>query len=292
MKGIVLAGGAGTRLYPATGAMSKQLLPIYDKPMIYYPIATLMQCNIRDILIICTKEDLPNFKRLLGNGKSFGIKLKYAVQEKPNGIAEAFIIGKDFIKNDNVCLILGDNIFHGYEFRSIDYVLNMFNHNAATVFGYQVNDPERYGVVEFNEDGNCLSIEEKPEHPKSNYAVVGLYFYPNDVVQVASMMKPSKRGELEITDVNKHYLENKRLKVNLLPRGCAWLDTGTPESYMEASNYIEAIEKRQGLKVACLEEIAWRQGWLTTEDLIEKGERMKNQYGNYLKKIVNEEKKN
>ena len=290
-KGILLCGGAGTRLFPATKGLSKQLLPVFDKPMVYYPLSVLMLAGIKDILIITTPEDSNSFKRLLGNGRDWGINLQYAIQEKPNGIAEAFIIGEEFIGNDSVCLVLGDNIFHGVGFTEKLYeaVADTEYGNKATVFGYWVSDPERYGVAEFDAQGKCISIEEKPLHPKSNYAVVGLYFYPNKVVEVAKGITPSARGELEITTVNQRFLEDKQLKVQTLGRGFAWLDTGTHESLSEASTYIETIEKRQGLKVACLEEIAYHQGWITKEKLIALAQPMiKNQYGQYLLKVAEE----
>ena len=289
MKGIVLAGGSGTRLYPITKGVSKQLLPIFDKPMVYYPISTLMLAGIRDILIISTPEDLPGFKRLLGDGNDYGINLSYAEQPSPDGLAQAFIIGKDFIGDDSVCLVLGDNIFHGAGFSEIlkESVRTGEEENKATVFGYWVNDPERYGVAEFDKEGNCLSIEEKPEHPKSNYAVVGLYFYPNKVVEVAHSIGPSARGELEITTVNQEFLKDGELKVQTLPRGFAWLDTGTHDSLSEASIYVEVLEKRQGLKIACLEGIAYMNGWISAEKLRELAKPMlKNQYGQYLLKIA------
>lgn len=269
MKGIILAGGSGTRLYPITKGISKQLIPIFDKPMIYYPISVLMLADIRDILIISTPTDLPLFKRLLGDGSEIGVHFDYAEQPYPGGLAQAFIIGDEFIGKDDVCLVLGDNIFHGAGFTTLlhDSVNNAEKKNMATVFGYYVNDPERYGVAEFDTNGKCLSIEEKPEHPKSNYAVVGLYFYPNDVVDVAKRIKPSKRGELEITTVNQEYLSQDRLMVQTLQRGFAWLDTGTHDSLSEASTFIEVIEKRQGLKIACLEEIAFKKGWISKESL-------------------------
>lgn len=297
MKGIILAGGSGTRLYPITKAVSKQLLPLYDKPMIYYPLSVLMLAGIRDILIITTPEDNESFKRLLGDGSQFGIHLEYAIQHKPKGIAEAFIIGENFIGGDSVCLILGDNIFHGSNFSSIlkaacvfaeyDYI-NRYR-GIAQIFGYYVNDPERYGVATFDKHGKCLSIEEKPLQPKSNYAVVGLYFYPPDVVSKAKTIKPSKRGELEITALNNMYLESDRLHLEKLPRGFAWLDTGTFDSLADASHYIETIEKRQGQKVACLEEIAYSNGWITKDKVGEAAENLgKSEYGKYLKKLTEE----
>lgn len=290
MKGIILAGGSGTRLYPITKAVSKQLLPLYDKPMIYYPLSVLMLAGIRDILIITTPEDSPAFKRLLGDGSHFGVRLSYEVQENPNGIAEAFIIGEKFIGNDSVCLILGDNIFHGGNFSQIlKKSKSAVKDNIAQVFGYYVNDPERYGVVEFDENGKCLNIEEKPTSPKSKYAVVGLYFYPKDVVEKAKEVKPSARGELEITTLNNMYLEEGRLHAVKLPRGFAWLDTGTFESLADASHYIETIEKRQGQKVACLEEIAYSNGWITKDKVGEAAENLgKSEYGKYLKKLMEE----
>ncbi len=293
MKGIVLAGGSGTRLYPITKGISKQLMPIYDKPMVYYPISVLMLAGIRDILIISTPYDLPGFKRLFGDGSDYGVHLTYAEQPSPDGLAQAFTIGKDFIGDDSVCLVLGDNIFYGAGFTTKlrEAVLTAEDEKKATVFGYWVNDPERYGVAEFDKQGNCLSIEEKPEHPKSNYAVVGLYFYPNKVVDVASLIQPSVRGEYEITTVNQLFLRDGELKVQTLGRGFAWLDTGTHDSLSEASTYIEVLEKRQGLKVACLEAIAYRQGWIDEERMRELAKPMlKNQYGQYLLKVIEEKK--
>lgn len=293
MKGIVLAGGSGTRLYPITKGISKQLMPIYDKPMVYYPISVLMLAGIRDILIISTPYDLPGFKRLLGDGSDYGVHFTYAEQPSPDGLAQAFTIGKDFIGDDSVCLVLGDNIFHGAGFmpKLKEAVRAAEEEKKATVFGYWVNDPERYGVAEFDKEGNCLSIEEKPQHPKSNYAVVGLYFYPNKVVDVASSIKPSARGEYEITTVNQWFLRDGELKVQTLGRGFAWLDTGTHDSLSEASTYIEVLEKRQGLKVACLEGIAYRQGWIDEARMSELAKPMlKNQYGQYLLKVIEEKK--
>ena len=295
MKGIVLAGGSGTRLYPITKGISKQLMPIYDKPMVYYPISVLMLAGIRDILIISTPYDLPGFKRLLGDGSDYGVNFTYAEQPSPDGLAQAFTIGKDFIGDDSVCLVLGDNIFHGAGFtgKLKEAVRAAEEDRKATVFGYWVKDPERYGVAEFDKDGNCLSIEEKPEHPKSNYAVVGLYFYPNRVVNVASKIEPSARGEYEITTVNQWFLRDNELKVQALGRGFAWLDTGTHDSLSEASTYIEVLEKRQGLKVACLEAIAYRQGWIDDEKMRELAKPMiKNQYGQYLLNVIEENKMN
>jgi len=288
MKGIVLAGGSGTRLYPITKGVSKQLLPIYDKPMVYYPISVLMLAGIKEILVISTPQDLPGFKRLLGDGSDYGINLEYAEQPSPDGLAQAFIIGEKFIGNDSVCLVLGDNIFYGQSFgKMLSEAVQNAAKQKATVFGYYVNDPERYGVAEFDTNGNVLSIEEKPKEPKSNYAVVGLYFYPNKVVDVAKNIKPSARGELEITTVNQEFLKDGELKVQLLGRGFAWLDTGTHDSLSEASTFVEVIEKRQGLKMACLEEIAYRKGWISNEKLIEIAQPMKkNQYGQYLLGLV------
>ena len=291
MKGVVLAGGSGTRLYPITKGVSKQMLPIYDKPMIYYPISVLMLAGIRDILIISTPHDLPGFRRLLGDGSDYGVNFSYAEQPSPDGLAQAFIIGEEFIGNDSACLVLGDNIFHGTGFSKMlkAAVKDAEENNKATVFGYWVSDPERYGVAEFDDEGNCLSIEEKPAQPKSNYAVVGLYFYPNKVVEVAKNIKPSARGELEITTVNQTFLNDGELKVQTLGRGFAWLDTGTHDSLSEASTFIEVIEKRQGLKIACLEGIAYRQGWITDEKMREIAQPMiKNQYGQYLLRVIDE----
>lgn len=291
MKGIVLAGGSGTRLYPITKGVSKQLLPIFDKPMVYYPISTLMLAGIREILVISTPFDLPMFRHLLGDGSEYGLNIQYAEQPSPDGLAQAFIIGKEFIGDDSVCLVLGDNIFHGAGFSSVlqESVKTAEEDGKATVFGYWVDDPERYGVAEFDADGNCLSIEEKPQYPKSNYAVVGLYFYPNRVARVAQSIKPSARGELEITTVNQEFLKDGELKVKTLPRGFAWLDTGTHDSLAEASIYVEVLEKRQGLKIACLEGIAYRKGWITRETIEKSASLMrKNGYGKYLFKVIDE----
>lgn len=289
MKGIVLAGGSGTRLYPITKGVSKQLLPIFDKPMVYYPISVLMQAGIRDILIISTPADLPSFRRLLGDGYDYGVNFTYAEQPSPDGLAQAFIIGEEFIGDDDVCMVLGDNIFHGSGFESMlqNAVRNVKEYGVATVFGYWVSDPQRYGVAEFDADGNCVSIEEKPAEPKSNYAVTGLYFYPNRVVEIAKSIRPSARGELEITSVNQAFLESASLKVETLGRGFAWLDTGTHDSLSEASTFIEVIEKRQGLKIACLEGIAYEKGWITAERLVEIAQPMaKNPYGQYLLRLA------
>ena len=291
MKGIVLAGGSGTRLYPITKGVSKQLIPIFDKPMVYYPISVLMHAGIREILIISTPQDLPGFKRLLGDGSDYGVEFTYAEQPSPDGLAQAFIIGEEFIGDDSVCLVLGDNIFHGNGFVPMleEAVKDAEQNQLATIFGYWVSDPERYGVAEFDKDGNCLSIEEKPKEPKSNYAVVGLYFYPNEVVDVAKTIKPSARGELEITTVNQRFLEDGELKVQTLGRGFVWLDTGTHDSLSEASTYIEVIEKRQGLKIACLEGIAYRKGWIDDEKMRQLAQPMiKNPYGQYLLRVVDE----
>jgi glucose-1-phosphate thymidylyltransferase len=289
MKGIVLAGGSGTRLYPITKGVSKQLLPIYDKPMVYYPISALMLAGIREILIISTPQDLPGFERLLGDGSDYGVNFQYAEQPSPDGLAQAFIIGEEFIGDDSACLVLGDNIFYGQGFPNMlrNAVKDAEINNKATVFGYYVNDPERYGVADFDKDGNVLSIEEKPANPKSNYAVVGLYFYPNSVVEIAKNIKPSARGELEITTVNQEYLKNEELKVQIFGRGFAWLDTGTHDSLSEASVFVEVLEKRQGLKIACLEEIAYKRGWINRDDILCLAEPMKkNQYGQYLLNLI------
>ena len=291
MKGLVLAGGSGSRLYPITKGVSKQLLPIYDKPMVYYPLSALLLAGIRDIMVISTPDDLPGFRRLLGDGSDYGVRIDYAEQPSPDGLAQAFLIGEDFIGDDSVCLVLGDNIFHGSGFTGLlrEAVRTAEEDGKATVFGYRVDDPGRYGVAEFDDEGNCLSIEEKPAHPKSNYAVVGLYFYPNKVVDVAKGIKPSARGELEITSVNQSFLQSGELKVQTLQRGFAWLDTGTHDSLAEASIFVEVIEKRQGLKIACLEGIAYRNGWITSEKLRALAEPMlKNQYGQYLLKLLDE----
>ena len=292
MKGIVLAGGSGTRLYPITKGVSKQMLPIFDKPMIYYPISVLMHSGIRDILIISTPHDLPGFQRLLGDGSDYGVRFEYAEQPSPDGLAQAFLIGEEFIGNDCACLVLGDNIFHGNNFIPMlkEAVRAAEEDSKATIFGYWVNNPQRYGVAEFDADGNCLSIEEKPEHPKSNYAVVGLYFYPNKVVDVAKGIRPSARGELEITSVNQRFLEDGELMVQTLGRGFAWLDTGTHDSLSEASTFVEVIEKRQGLKIACLEEIAYRQGWISAERIEQLAQPMiRNQYGQYLMSLLSKD---
>ncbi|WP_295896676.1 glucose-1-phosphate thymidylyltransferase RfbA [uncultured Alistipes sp.] len=292
MKGIVLAGGSGTRLYPITKGVSKQLLPIYDKPMVYYPISVLMQAGIREILVISTPDDLPSFRRLLGDGSDLGVRFEYTVQPSPDGLAQAFLIGRDFIGDDDVCLVLGDNIFHGADFVRLleEAVRTVREERKATVFGYRVDDPERYGVAEFDREGNCLSIEEKPARPKSNYAVVGLYFYPNKVVRIAEGIRPSERGELEITAINQTFLQAGELKVQTLQNGFAWLDTGTHDSLAEASIFVEVIEKRQGLKIACLEEIAWRKGWIGDEQLRALAQPLaRNQYGRYLLKLIETE---